>query len=267
MWLHHLEHRESLENLGFSAKFWTGSQYWRTKAFKDVEVWDCSLDPYIIQPAKPKQYQYSREYIPWNEKSQHNHPGILGPLVKHFPKIASAVSGSPGQPASSSHLKGGKNPVHSVSYSLSWTITNSLGEYTSTSKNQLVKTNQHYSLSLSSWKMLNHYAVFTSNVLWEPWCYPAILFYFHAPPIFCGHVETCSLEHSLGNLQTSQWGEKYEDISFYIRAELLPKTNMVMGQERKMEPIQGADTCLGKDERRWKEISTGKKTLRVRGIH
>ena len=46
-------------------------------------------------------------------------------------------------------------------------------------------------------------------------------------------------------------------------AELLPKTNMVMGQEKKMELIQGADTCLGKYQR-WTEISTGKKTLRVR---
>lgn len=68
----------------------------------------------------------------------------------------------------------------------------------------------------------------------------------------------------LGNLQTSQWGEKQEDIYFEVGAELLPNTNMVMGQEEKMEPIQGSDTHLDKYQRRQMEISTGKKTLRVR---
>lgn len=152
--------------------------------------------------------------------------------------------------------------MRSVSYSLLWTITNSLGEWTSTSKtskDQLIKRNQHSSVSLLSPKMLKHYTVFTSNAPWEPWCHPAILFYVYAPLIFCGHVETCSLEHCLGNLQTSQWGEKWEDISFYMGAELRPKTNMVMGQEEKIEPIQGADTHLGKYQRRQTEISIERK--------
>lgn len=153
MQLHHLEHKESLKNSGFSAKFWTGSQHWRTKAFKDVEMWGCSLNPYAIQPAKLKWYQYHREYIPGNEKSQHNRPGILGPLVKHFPKIVSAVSGSPGQPASSSHLRGGKNPVYSVSYSLLLIIANSLkrewATTSRTSKNHFAKSNQCSSVTFS----------------------------------------------------------------------------------------------------------------------
>lgn len=109
------------------------------------------MDPCVIQPAKRQQYQYSREYIPGNGISQHNHSGILGPLVKHFPKIASALSGSPGQPAPSSHLKGGKNTVHSASYSQLWIITNSLEEQTSTSKTsvkQLDKRKQHSSVFL-----------------------------------------------------------------------------------------------------------------------
>lgn len=207
-------------------------------------MWGCSLSPYAIQPAKLKWYQYQREYIPGNEKSQHNRPGILGPLVKHFLKIVSAVSGSPGQPASSSHLRGGKNPVYSVSYSLLLIIANSLkrewATTSRTSKNHFAKSNQCSSVTFSSSKMLKHYPVFTSNVHWEPCCPPAILFYFQAAPIFCRHVETCSPKCSLGNLQTSQWSGKWEGISFYMGAELLPKTNMV--REYKMELTQRTDT-------------------------
>lgn len=140
-------------------------------ALKNKSTQGCQeLDPYLFQLAKPEQYQYSREYIPGNEKSLHNHPGILGPLVKHFPKIASAVSGSPELPASSSHLKGGKNPVHSVNYSLLWSITISLEGWTSTSntcKNQLVK-NTKVPVSLPSPQTLHYYPAFTSFVPWEP---------------------------------------------------------------------------------------------------
>lgn len=142
-----------LENLGFSEKFWIGSQHWKTKACEDVEIWDCSFDPYVIQPAKRQQYQYSREYIPGNGISQHSHSGIPGPLVKHFPKIASALSGIPGQPAPSSHLKGEKNPVHSASYLQLWITINSLEEQTSTSKhprNSLLKENSNLLSSFSA---------------------------------------------------------------------------------------------------------------------
>lgn len=93
---------------------------------------------------------------------------------------------------------------------------------------------------------------------------PSHPFLLHAPPVFYDHVETYSLEHCLGNLPTSQWGEKWEDISFYMGAELLPKTNTVMGEEKKMESIQGADTGLDKYQRRCTEIAMGKKTPRVR---
>lgn len=111
-------------------------------------MWGCSLDPFAIPPAKLKRYQDHREYIPGNEKSQHNRPGILGPLVKHFPKSVFAVSGSPGQPASSSHLRGGKNPMHSVIYLLFWITADSLErEWAATSKNHFVKSNQHSSVS------------------------------------------------------------------------------------------------------------------------
>lgn len=140
-------------------------------ALKNKSTQGCQeLGPYLFQLAKPEQYQYSREYIPGNEKSLHNHPGILGPLVKHFPKIASAVSGSPELPASSSHLKGGKNPVHSVNYSLLRSITISLEGWTSTSntcKNQLVK-NTKVPVSLPSPRTLHYYPAFTSFVPWEP---------------------------------------------------------------------------------------------------
>lgn len=113
-------------------------------------MWSCSLDPFAIPPAKLKRYQDHREYVPGNEKSQHNRPGILGPLVKHFPKIVFAASGSPGQPASSSHLRGGKNPVHSVIYFLFWFTADSLErEWAATSKNHFAKSNHHSSVSLS----------------------------------------------------------------------------------------------------------------------
>jgi len=46
-------------------------------------------------------------------------------------------------------------------------------------------------------------------------------------------------------------------------AELLLNTNMVMGQEKKMELIQGADTCLGKYQRRWTEITIENTILRA----
>lgn len=108
--------------------------------------------------------------------------------------------------------------------------------------------------------MLEHCPGFTSNVHWEPWCHPATLSYSQAAPIFCSHVETCSLEHSLGNLQAPQWSGKWKGISFYMGAELLPKTNKV--KEYKMELTQGADTYSDTKWRRsWTEISTGKKTL------
>lgn len=169
------------------------------------EIWDCSFDPYVIQPAKRQQYQYSREYIPGNGISQHNHSGIPGPLVKHFPKIASALSGSPGQPAPSSHLKGEKNPVHSASYLQLWITINSLEEQTSTSKhprNSLLKENNNLLSSFSAPKNTE-----TPTNIHQKWTLMQLLPSFATSIIsFCGR-----------DLQSGKWFRKPSSLSVGVR--------------------------------------------------
>lgn len=155
--LHHLEKEDPLENLGFTTEFSIGSQNQSTPGCWDVRIPKKSNQPSLSSTNMA-------DYLPENGKSQHNHSGILGPLVKPFPKIASALSGSPRQPASSSHLEEGKDPVHSVSCSLLWTVINSLELQTQTSKKQLIKRSQLSSAFLLSFK----------NIEMQTWHSPAM---------------------------------------------------------------------------------------------